>query len=79
MALELALRAVFRQEIEAQEVMRRLTGAAPVEPFAVPQLVAFPRLADGESREQRNQAGEERRVSVHTFLARSANDVFRCF
>ena len=37
--------------------MRRLARAAPVEPLAVAQLVALPRLADGEP----GQEGEQRR------------------
>src|SRR5207244_5740943 len=51
------------QKIEAENVMRRLAGAAAIEPFAVAKLVAFPRLADRQAGKQRNQAG---RSEEHT-------------
>src|SRR5688500_6858762 len=37
------------QEIEAEDVVRRLAPAAAIDPAAVLQLVAFPRLPDGEA------------------------------
>src|SRR5205814_8165926 len=59
------------EEVEPEDVMRRLARAAAVEPLAVPQLVALPRLADREAGQQRQQGGEERGIAVH---ARSAPD-----
>jgi hypothetical protein len=52
------------QEVEAEDVVRRLAGAPPIDPFAVAQLVSLPRLADGEAGEQRDQGGEQRRIRV---------------
>ena len=51
------------QEVEPENVVRRLAGAAAIDPFAVAQLVALPRLADGQAGEQRDQRGEQRRVA----------------
>src|SRR3954465_12571075 len=62
------------QEVETQNVVGRLPRAPAVEPFAVAQLVPFPRLADGESGEQREQCGEQWRVSVHARSASGTND-----
>src|SRR3990170_4803833 len=49
---------VRNEEIESQHVVRRFPRAAPVDPFAVLELVAFPRLACGEADEQRYEHGE---------------------
>ena len=48
------------QEVEAEDVMRRLAGAAAVDPLAVAQLVALPRLADRQAGEQRDERREQR-------------------
>ena len=37
------------EEIQAQHVVMRIAGAAPIDPLAVAQLVALPRLADGQA------------------------------
>jgi hypothetical protein len=42
------------RKVQAEHVVRRLARAAPVDPHAVLQLVALPRLADGEPEEQRH-------------------------
>src|SRR6185295_3398280 len=53
------------QEVQPEDVVRRLARAAPVDPLAVAQLVAFPGLADGEPGEQREERGEQRRIRAH--------------
>ena len=53
------------EEIQAEDVVRRLARAAPVDPLAVAQLVALPGLADGQAGEQRDERGEQRRVRAH--------------
>ena len=53
------------QEIEAEDVVRRLARAPAIDPLAVAQLVALPGLADGQAGEQRDERGEERRVRAH--------------
>ena len=50
------------KEVQAEDVVRRLARAAAVEPLAVAQLVALPRLADGEPGQEREQRGEQRPV-----------------
>jgi hypothetical protein len=37
----------------------RFAGAAPIDPFAITQLVTLPRLADGNARKQREQGDDE--------------------
>ena len=37
------------EEIQAEHVVMRLARAAPIDPLAVAQLVALPRLADGQA------------------------------
>ena len=51
------------EEVQAEDVVRRLARAAAVEPLAVAQLVALPRLADGEPGQEREQA---RRAAART-------------
>ena len=48
--------------------MRRLTHAAPVDPPALDELVALPRLAAGQADQQREQDAEEESVAVHAWL-----------
>ena len=57
------------EEVQPEDVVRRLARAAPVEPLAVAQLVALPRLADGEPGQQGEQAGEQRLEPVHARCA----------
>ena len=47
------------QKVEAEQVVGRLAGPSPVEPLSVAQLVAFPRLADGQPDEQGDERREE--------------------
>ena len=61
---------VRHEEVQTEDIVRRLARPSAIEPFAVAQLVALPGLADGQPGEQRQQRGEQRRVSVH---ARSAS------
>ena len=42
---------VCDQEVEAEQIVRRLAGTSPVEQLSVAQLVALPRLADGQADE----------------------------
>src|SRR5262249_2963995 len=51
---------VRQEEVEAEHVVRRFARAAPIDPHAVLQLVALPRLADGETRQQGDEADEQR-------------------
>ena len=37
------------QEVQAEHVVMRIARAAPIDPLAVAQLVALPRLADGQA------------------------------
>ena len=43
------------EEVEPDDVVRRLPRLAPVDPAAVAQLVALPRLADREAEQQRDE------------------------
>ena len=47
------------EKIEAEHVVRRVARAPTIDPAAIPQLVALPGLADGETRQQRQQRTEE--------------------
>src|SRR2546428_928974 len=58
------------EEVEAEDIVRRLACATAIDPLAVAQLVALPRLADGETREQRDQGGEKGCVRAHFLLPR---------
>ncbi len=53
------------QEIQAEDVVRRLPRAAAVDPLAVFELVSLPGLADGQTGQQRNQRRHERRIAAH--------------
>ena len=44
------------QEVEAEDVVRRLARAPAIDPAAVLQLVALPRLADRQAEQQAEQA-----------------------
>ena len=55
------------EKVEAQHVVRRLAGAAPIDPDAVVQLVALPRLADGQPGEQGNEPDQQRGGGGHLF------------
>jgi hypothetical protein len=48
------------QEVQALHVVRRLAVAPPVDPPALAQLVAFPRLTDGEADQEGDQRRQER-------------------
>ena len=50
------------EEVQAEHVVRRLARAAPIDPAAVPQLVALPRLADGEARPAARRSADEQRT-----------------
>src|SRR5690606_33038967 len=50
------------QEVQALDVMGRLARLAPVDPSALVELVALPRLAGGKPHEQGDQGGEQRKV-----------------
>ena len=52
------------QEIEAEHVVRRLARAAAIDPDAVLQLVALPRLADGEADQQRDERDRAERTRI---------------
>ena len=43
------------QKVQAEHVVMRIAGAAAIDPAAVAQLVALPRLADGQAGQQREQ------------------------
>ena len=47
------------EKIEAEHVVRRVARAPTIDPAAILQLVALPGLADGETRQQRQQRAEE--------------------
>ena len=53
------------EEVQADDVVRRLSGLTPVDPAAVPQLVALPRLADDQAEQQREQRREQWQVVAH--------------
>src|SRR5262249_39706416 len=53
------------EEVQPQHVMRRLARTASVDPHAVPQLVAFPRLADRQADEQGDEPDEQRGGGGH--------------
>ena len=46
--------------VEAEDEVRRLPDAAAIDPAALDELVALPRLAGGQPDEQRDQDAEER-------------------
>ncbi len=52
------------QEVQAEHVVVRVAGLAAVDPAAVAQLVALPRLADGHASEQGEQRRDEGEVAV---------------
>src|SRR5262249_45758373 len=56
---------VRHQEIEAENVVRRLPCAAPIDPLAIPQLVTFPGLADGQADQQGDEHRKQRTISAH--------------
>ena len=47
------------EEVQPEHVVMRLARAAPIDPLAVAQLVALPRLADGQAGQQGEQRGDE--------------------
>ena len=47
------------EEVEPEHVVMRVARAAAIDPLAVAQLVALPRLADGQAGQQREQRGDE--------------------
>jgi len=53
------------QEVQAEHVVRGLARAAPIDPDAVLELVALPRLAHGEAGEQGDQTDEQDRRGRH--------------
>src|SRR5207249_1933840 len=54
------------EEVEAEDVMRRLPRAPAVDPFAVAKLVALPGLANRQAGQQRDERREERGIGGHT-------------
>src|SRR5262249_40943099 len=60
------------EEAQPEDIVRRLARFAPVDPLAIAQLVALPRLADRQPGEERDERREHRRVPVHTVFAGSA-------
>jgi len=50
------------EEIQPQDVVVRVARPAAVDPLAIAQLVTLPRLADGQTGEQREQSGDERKI-----------------
>ena len=59
-------------EIQPEDVVRRFAGASPIDPFAVAQLVALPRFADGQAEQQCDQRAEQRCVVTHGLFGRAA-------
>ena len=57
------------EEVQAEDVVRRLARAPPIDPGAAAQLVALPGLADGQPDQQRDQRREQRRVGAHARCA----------
>jgi hypothetical protein len=55
------------EEVEAEDLVVRITRAAAVDPPAVPQLVSLPCLADGEAEQQHDEGNEKRKrvAEVH--------------
>ena len=50
---------VRHQEVQAEHVVMRIARAAAIDPLAVAQLVALPRLADREAEQQRDERREK--------------------
>src|SRR5688572_1427675 len=53
------------EEVQTEDVVGRLARAPPIDPAAVLELVALPRLADRQAGEQCQQPGDEGRVCLH--------------
>src|SRR5204862_3658238 len=53
------------EKVEAEHVVRRLAGTAAIDPDTVLELVALPRLADGEADEQGDEADEQGGAGGH--------------
>ena len=56
---------VGNQEVQPEDVVRRLADLAAVDPAAVLQLVALPGLADGETDQQGDERGDEHERVSH--------------
>ena len=56
---------VADEEVQPEHVVGRFARTPPIDPAAVAELVAFPRLADGEPGEERDQSPEQYARSVH--------------
>ena len=56
---------IAHEEVEAEDVMRRLPRAPSIDPLAVLQLVPLPRFPDREADEQGGQRRQEERVLAH--------------
>jgi hypothetical protein len=56
---------VGREEVESQHVVRGLAGAPAIDPLAVAKLIAFPRFAEREPDEERDESTQEDHVAVH--------------
>src|SRR6185369_15630890 len=53
------------EEVQPEDVMRRLPGAPAVDPFAVPELVALPCFADSQTGKERDERRDERGIRAH--------------
>jgi hypothetical protein len=58
------------EKVEPDDVVERFRDPAPIDQAAGSKFVAFPRLADGLSKEERNERGEERVVIVQNSSVR---------
>ena len=50
---------VGNEEIQPEHVMRRFSSAPPIDPSAVLELVAFPRLTRRQPHQERDESGEQ--------------------
>jgi hypothetical protein len=60
------------EKIEPEDVVRRLAGAPAIDPRPAAEFLPLPRFADRQPDEQRDECGEERRVSAHDGVVRTA-------
>src|SRR5262245_39135593 len=61
---------VVDEEVEPQHVVRRFAKTPSIDPAAVAQFVAFPRLADDQAHQQRQQDTEENVFSHRGAISR---------
>ena len=60
--LDRVIELVGDQEVQALDVVGRLTRLAAIDPAAFVQLVALPRLAGGQAEQERDERGEQGQV-----------------